>query len=111
MPLLNTALALSACRCVAPIAAFNLHSLYSCAQVGARSQIPGLNFSGWKKMSHYQRIDGRVGDRQSLIDVFNSSKHQRLLLISTRAGNMGINLQTCVIITLHNALSLSLTIN
>lgn len=53
-------------------------------------------FSCWSKGHHYLRIDGSVSDRQTLIDRFNDpvkGKRCHLMLISTRAGNMGINLQ------------------
>lgn len=51
-------------------------------------------FSQWQLNREYLRIDGATGQRQKCIDKFNkkgSSYH--LMLISTKAGNMGINLQ------------------
>jgi transcriptional regulator ATRX len=51
-------------------------------------------FTRWKLGKQYQRIDGSVSDRQPLIDDFNNSTAFKLFLISTRAGNMGINLYT-----------------
>jgi transcriptional regulator ATRX len=51
-------------------------------------------FTRWKLGKQFQRIDGSVSDRQPLIDDFNNSTAFKLFLISTRAGNMGINLYT-----------------
>ena len=53
----------------------------------------GLLFSNWKKGYHYFRIDGSISDRQNLINTFNSNPSSKVFLISTKAGNMGINLQ------------------
>ena len=55
-------------------------------------------FSQWHKGlpdgGHYLRIDGEVKNRQELIDEFNrENSPKQLFLISTKAGNMGINLQ------------------
>lgn len=50
----------------------------------------------WYKGSDYFRIDGSVGsdDRAKIIEHFNNPKNTRarLILISTRAGGVGINL-------------------
>jgi hypothetical protein len=51
-------------------------------------------FSKWRPSQQYMRIDGSISERQSLIDGFNKSDQCKLFLISTRAGNMGINLYT-----------------
>lgn len=52
--------------------------------------------SRWSINHNYLRIDGTVNDRQKLIDKFNSTDkfpEMKLIMISTKAGNMGINLQ------------------
>jgi len=49
-------------------------------------------FSRWHLSREYLRIDGSTKDRQSIIDSFNTNASHKLLLISTKAGNMGINL-------------------
>ena len=54
----------------------------------------GFNFSEWSKDRQFVRIDGTVKDRQKLIDSFNKNdSSSKVFLISTKAGNMGINLQ------------------
>ena len=54
----------------------------------------GVLFKNWKKDSQFMRIDGAVSERQKLIDRFNKPESpQKVFLISTKAGNMGINLQ------------------
>lgn len=53
-----------------------------------------LRFNNWKLKSDYLRIDGSTSNRQKIIDEFNDKRYMKLLLISTRAGNMGINLQS-----------------
>lgn len=52
-------------------------------------------YSRWSPGYDFLRIDGSVQKRQELIDQFNDSKRKgiKLMLISTKAGNMGINLQ------------------
>ena len=55
---------------------------------------------GWSKGKQYVRIDGAEGKRQQLVEKFNGSAEMRLFLISTKAGSMGINLQSatrCII--------------
>jgi SNF2 family DNA or RNA helicase len=44
----------------------------------------------------YVRLDGStpVEDRQGLIDLFNTNKEIPLFLLSTKAGGVGINLNT-----------------
>ena len=51
--------------------------------------------SMWLRGRQYYRFDGSVKgeDRQDMIDAFNKSKRSHLFLVSTRAGNMGSNLQ------------------
>jgi SNF2 family DNA or RNA helicase len=49
--------------------------------------------SRWTRGFDYLRIDGSISDRQKLIDRFNEDEDVKLMLISTKAGNMGINLQ------------------
>ena len=67
-----------------------------------------LQQEGWKQGEHFCRIDGAIKEaRQSLIDEFNSPHTGlRLFLISTRAGGVGINLQSatrCILYeSLHN---------
>ena len=53
-------------------------------------------FSKWQPEKQYYRIDGstQTHTRKVLIDKFNKSPDARLFLISTKAGNMGINLQS-----------------
>ena len=58
----------------------------------------GSNLSRWQKGREYLRIDGSIptSERQELIHKFNNTKSNgrcSLFLLSTRAGNMGINLQ------------------
>ena len=54
----------------------------------------GFSFSEWRKDRDFVRIDGTVKDRQKLIDSFNKNdSSSKVFLISTKAGNMGINLQ------------------
>ncbi len=52
--------------------------------------------SKWTKGEDYFRIDGSVcsDDRNRIVELFNdpSNKRGRLILISTRAGGVGINL-------------------
>eukprot|EP01032_Pedospumella_encystans_P011253 gene11253-13095_t len=50
-------------------------------------------FSHWSREKEYLRIDGVSGNRQKTIDRFNNDPKHKLMLISTKAGNMGINLQ------------------
>jgi hypothetical protein len=51
-------------------------------------------FSEWRRNTDFLRIDGSVSHRQSLIDRFNRPGAKfHLMLLSTKAGNMGINLQ------------------
>ena len=54
----------------------------------------GQLFRDWKKDIKYMRIDGKTEERQTLIDKFNKSDKMPLFLLSTRAANMGINLQS-----------------
>lgn len=53
----------------------------------------GPKCSEWTKGRQFLRIDGSTDQRQDLIDKFNKTPSIKLMLISTRAGNMGINLQ------------------
>ena len=51
--------------------------------------------SQWRINRHYLRIDGKVKFRQELIDSFNKpNSSYNLFIISTKAGNMGINLHS-----------------
>jgi transcriptional regulator ATRX len=62
--------------------------------LGDNSRSSSSSFpSCWTKGKDYLRIDGSVSNRQPLIDNFNSNPRVKLMLISTKAGNMGINLQ------------------
>jgi SNF2 family DNA or RNA helicase len=54
----------------------------------------GCHLSEWKLNQHYLRIDGQISNRQKIIHEFNNSNNFKLMLISTKAGNMGINLQS-----------------
>lgn len=49
----------------------------------------------WSRNKEYFRFDGGIKgqDRQQMIDQFNKSKNSHLFLVSTKAGNMGSNLQ------------------
>ena len=51
-------------------------------------------FVNWTRGQQYMRIDGGTTNRQVLIDEFNKRDSCKLFLISTKAGNMGINLQS-----------------
>jgi hypothetical protein len=50
-------------------------------------------FSDWKHKVDYLRIDGSTNNRQKVINDFNGDSKIKVILISTKAGNMGINLQ------------------
>ena len=49
----------------------------------------------WSRGREYYRFDGGIKgqDRQYMIDRFNKDTKSHLFLVSTRAGNMGSNLQ------------------
>lgn len=49
--------------------------------------------SNWTRDREFLRIDGSINQRQAIIDKFNTKFSVKLMLISTKAGNMGINLQ------------------
>jgi hypothetical protein len=52
------------------------------------------NFSEWRLNKQYLRIDGSTPQRQKTIDKFNQPDAKfHLMLVSTKAGNMGVNLQ------------------
>ena len=55
---------------------------------------PSAKLGGWKKGSHYLRIDGSVdsGKRGSLVRSFGNSDSVEVFLISSLAGGLGINL-------------------
>ncbi|XP_049389704.1 protein CHROMATIN REMODELING 20 [Solanum stenotomum] len=57
---------------------------------------PGKKGKYWKRRKDWYRIDGRTesSERQRLVDCFNSPLNRRVkcVLISTRAGSLGINL-------------------
>ena len=55
----------------------------------------GTRYSSWKKKVQYERLDGATPQsvRQELIDDFTTNKRRFLMLVSTRASGMGINLQ------------------
>ncbi|XP_057784554.1 LOW QUALITY PROTEIN: protein CHROMATIN REMODELING 20-like [Salvia miltiorrhiza] len=57
---------------------------------------PGENGKCWEKGKDWYRLDGRMesSERQKLVDRFNeaANKRVRCVLISTRAGSLGINL-------------------
>ena len=60
-------------------------------------EVQGLKFSKWKLDTNFCRITGKTPteERQRLINKFNCprlGRYLRLFLISTKAGNMGINL-------------------
>ena len=59
-----------------------------------RDNVSKLKFSKWRVGTEYYRIDGSVSSvlRQKYIGEFNSKKQAKLFLISTKAGNMGVNL-------------------
>ena len=48
---------------------------------------------GWRRGREFLRIDGSVEKRKELIDKFENDPSCRLFILSTKAGNMGINLQ------------------
>ena len=58
--------------------------------IGADS---GLNLRGWRRGREFLRIDGSVEKRKELIDKFERDPSCCLFILSTKAGNMGINLQ------------------
>ena len=57
-------------------------------------EVNGLKFSRWKRGTNFHLITGSTNSetRQKHIDSFNRNTKLRLFLISTKAGNMGINL-------------------
>lgn len=57
------------------------------------ASLHAMKFSNWSLGREYLRIDGSTNGRQAIIDEFNKQPHVKLLIISTKAGNMGINLQ------------------
>ena len=57
------------------------------------ASLHAMKFSNWTLGREYLRIDGSTNTRQAIIDEFNKQSHFKLLIISTKAGNMGINLQ------------------
>ena len=61
--------------------------------INIQSECSTCKFSQWKEKYHYLRIDGSTSDRQDSIDKFNKLSHIKLFMLSTKAGNMGINLQ------------------
>ena len=71
--------------------------------LGAQSAVRTNKFSRWTFGKDYLRIDGTTVSRQPIIDEFNKSDHTKLLLISTKAGNMGINLQAASRVVLFDA--------
>ena len=60
---------------------------------GSNSTSTPRRFSKWQNKVDYVRIDGSTGNRQKVIDDFNKKLEIKVILISTKAGNMGINLQ------------------
>jgi hypothetical protein len=56
------------------------------------SSANGITFSNWSRGDQFFRIDGSTADRQVLIDKFNKKARPRLMLLGTKAANMGINL-------------------
>ena len=67
------------------------------ASIGEECQVQGLRFTKWENEKHYCVITGKTSteERQRLINKFNdphAGRNLRLFLISTKAGNMGINL-------------------
>lgn len=62
--------------------------------ISIKSECSTCKFSQWKENYHYLRIDGTTSDRQDMIDKFNKTEHIKLFMLSTKAGNMGINLQS-----------------
>lgn len=65
--------------------------------VGVTPSRPGITFSGWKRDRNFLRIDGSTSsiERQKLINRFNNPNKSslKLFLLSTKATNVGINLQ------------------
>jgi Helicase conserved C-terminal domain len=62
--------------------------------VGVDSVRPRVRFGGWQLGSQLLRIDGHSKKRQALIDQFNNEPKVKLFLLSTKAANAGINLQS-----------------
>jgi hypothetical protein len=62
---------------------------YDFSDVGSSSR------KGWVRGSEYFRLDGGTNghDRQDMINQFNKKSRVHLFLVSTKAGNMGSNLQ------------------
>lgn len=64
-----------------------------------RDEFADMKLGGWKASSDYFRIDGQTksADRGDRIDLFNANEgddNVRAFLLSSRAGSLGINLQT-----------------
>jgi SWI/SNF-related matrix-associated actin-dependent regulator 1 of chromatin subfamily A len=57
----------------------------------------------------FLRLDGQtsVGDRQGLIDLYNTDESYTVFLISTKAGGVGINLTSANVVILYDMVSLS----
>jgi len=52
----------------------------------------------------YVRLDGQtsVADRQSMVDEFNSDEEVFIIMLSTRAGGLGINLRAADTVIIHD---------
>ena len=78
---------------------------YTGSMDNASASNGAVGFRRWRKDVDFLRIDGSVEaeERQTLIRNFNRNLESKLFIISTKAGNMGINLQAATRVLILDA--------